>query len=140
MDEIGQILDSMNINPVFKNNELPSKEMTNNAVEAFFHVTGSLLHLWDYEDACNLIRSVYHPGGGVSQLAKIELFAISAVGSYCDSETMTTSYYNNFLHFLLSTLSSHVDISALCHMRLFTCLAICRFTEDIDSARKLVCE
>jgi hypothetical protein len=48
------------------------------------------------------------------------------------------SFQESFLHFFLCMLSSHLDMCDLRRVRLFTCLAICRFTGSVESARSLI--
>jgi hypothetical protein len=142
MEEVSQVLTSLGLglNPqCFEVKAFPPEDMTNIAVEAFLHGTGSLVYLWDHDEALDLTRSVYHPEGNQNQADATELFAMSAIGCYCDGETITTSVPDSFLHIFLSMLSSPSNMCDLRHMRLFTCLAICRFTSNVESARKLMC-
>jgi hypothetical protein len=37
------------------------EDIITKAVKAFVNSTGSLLYLWNWDEAFNLIRSVYHP-------------------------------------------------------------------------------
>jgi hypothetical protein len=141
MEEVSRVLNILGVNPQhFKFNAFPSEGITYIAVEAFLHGTGSLLYLWDHEEALDLVRSVYLPKRGSTQLHATEVFAMAAIGSNCDGETVTTSVREDFLRFFLSMLSLPSDMCDLRRMRLFTCLAICQFTNSVESARKLICE
>ncbi|UPX14874.1 uncharacterized protein EKO05_0005345 [Ascochyta rabiei] len=116
----------------------PSEEMTNKALRTFLDGTGSLLFLWDRDEALNLVRSVYHPQSNSKPILATEVFAMSAVGSYCDAGSLTMLVQEKFLHFFLYMLSLPSDIYGLRYMRLFACLAICRFTNSVESARRLM--
>ncbi|PVH91056.1 hypothetical protein DM02DRAFT_373240 [Periconia macrospinosa] len=115
--------------------EFPPEDMTTKAVEAFVHGTGSLLYLWNQDEAFNLVRSVYHPRSDLKLVYASEVFAMSAVGSYCDAEPHSMLAREKFLHFFLNLLSSSSDVSELRRMRLFACLAICCFANNVGSAR-----
>jgi hypothetical protein len=141
LEEVNKILNGLGIGAEYsKFNALPPEDMTNLAVEAFLHGSGSLLSLWDHDEAVNLVKTVYHPKDDSNHLDITEVFALATVGSFCDSEAATSSIPENFLHLFLSMLVSSSDISELHRMRLFTCLAVCRFTENIESARTLMCK
>jgi hypothetical protein len=116
----------------------PPEDMTTQAVEAFLHGTGSLLYLWSQAEILNLVGSVYHPQSDSKAVDTVEVFAMSAVGSYCDSNAHTSMHQEKFLHLFLHTLVLHLDMSNLRRMRLFACLAICRFTNSAESARELM--
>jgi len=141
MAEVRHISKALGINPHFTRVALfPPEDITTKAVEAFLHGTGSLLFLWDQDEALNLVRSVYSPRTDSKPVSTVEAFAMSAVGSYCDSEGQTVLFREKFLHFFLYMLSSISDVSNLRCMRLFACLAICRFTNSVQSARRLMCK
>jgi hypothetical protein len=118
----------------------PPEDMTTKAVEAFLHGTGSLLHLWNPDEALDLVRSVYHPQNDSKPVYATEVFAMSAVGSYCDAEVHETLAREKFLNFFVYMLSSSSEVCILRRMRLLTCLAVCRFTNSVESARRLMCK
>jgi hypothetical protein len=137
--EVRQISKALGINPhLIRVAAFPPEGMTTKAVEAFVHGTGSLLFLWNRDEAFDLARSVYHPQGDSKPVHATEVFAISAVGSYCDAEAHKMLTREKFLHFFLYMLSSSSDVCVLRRMRLFACLAICRFTNSVESARRLI--
>jgi hypothetical protein len=139
MEEVGQVLNRLGVNhQYFKFNPFPPERTTHIAVEAFLHGTGSLLYLWDHDEALELVKSAYRPKRGSTQLEATELFAMAAIGSYCDGEAITTTVREIFLHFFLSMLALRSEMSDLRRMRLFSCLAICMFTSRVESARKLI--
>ncbi|KAF2424432.1 hypothetical protein EJ08DRAFT_700788 [Tothia fuscella] len=122
-------------NPRFET--LPPEDMTCLAVESFLHGTGSLLSLWTHDEANDLIESIYRSSGGTAN-DKSDLFAMAALGSYCDSEAISSSIPENFLHLFVRTLVAPSEVADESRMRLFACLAILRFTDDVDSARILI--
>jgi hypothetical protein len=139
MDEVRHILKALGISShLIKVAALPPKDMTTKAVKAFLHGTGSLLYFWNQTEVSNLVRSVYHPQSDSKPTDTTEVFAMSAVGSHCDGDVHTVLLREKFLHLFLHMLVSHVDMSDLHRMRLFTCLAICRFTNSVESARRLM--
>jgi hypothetical protein len=141
MDEVRHVLHNLGVNPqLIRVTAFPPEHMTNMAVEAFLHGTGSLLYLWDHDEALGLVRSAYHVASESTQLDATELFAMAAVGAYCDGESNMISVQESFLHFFLCMLSSIPDMCNFRRMRLLTCLAICRFTNSVESARRLMCK
>jgi hypothetical protein len=141
VEEVRQISKALGINPhLIRVAAFPPEDMTTKAVEAFVHGTGSLLFLWNQDEAFDLVRSIYYLQGDLNLVHTTEVFAISAVGSYCDAEAHTMLTREKFLHFFLYMLSSSSDMCVLRRMRLFACLAICRFTNSVESARRLVCK
>jgi hypothetical protein len=109
-------------------------------VQAFLNGTGSLLYLWDRDEALHLITSIYHPKGDLDKADAAEVFAMSTVGSYCDGDTQSIEVQETFLHNLLYLVSSPLDISDHRYMRLFACLSICRFMSSVESTRRLMCK
>jgi hypothetical protein len=141
MDEVRYISKALGVNShLTRVAPFPSEDMTAKAVETFLGGTGSLLYLWNRQEAVNLVRSVYHPQGDSKPIHATEVFAMAAVGSYCDAEAHSMLVQEKFLHFFLYMMSSSVDMYDLHHMRLCACLAICRFTNNVESARRLMCK
>lgn len=139
--EVRGILKALGVNPhLTRVAAFPREHLTTQAVEAFLHGTGSLLYFWDREEALGLVKSMYHPDKDTTPVYATEVFAMSAVGSYCDGEAHSMSLQEEFLRFFLYMLSSPSDMCDLRRMRLFACLAICRFTDSVESARKLLCK
>jgi hypothetical protein len=118
----------------------PAEGMTSKAVEAFVQGTGSLLYLWNPTEGFDLVRSVYHSQSDLKPVYATEVFAMSAVGSYCDGDVHTMLLRDRFFHLFLCMLSSPSDMCDLRRMRLLACLAICRFTSSIESTRRLMCK
>lgn len=141
MEEVRHISKALGIDPhLIRIAAFPPEQVTTKAVEAFLHGTGLLLYLWDRDEALGLVRSVYHLRSDSRPEHATEVFAMSAVGGYCDGGADTISLQEMFLHFFLSMLSSPLDMCDLRRMRLFACLAMCRFTNSVDSARRLMCK
>jgi hypothetical protein len=141
VEEVRQISKALGIIPhLIRVAAFPPEDMTTKAVEAFVYGTGSLLFLWDQDEAFDLVRSVYHPQGDSKPVHTTEVFAISAIGSYCDTEAHMMLAREKFLHLFVYMLSSFSAVCALRRMRLFACLAICRFTNNVESARRLMCK
>jgi hypothetical protein len=139
MDEVRHISKALGVNAhLVRSAAFPSEDMTTKAVEAFIYGTGSLLYLWDRNEAFDLVRHVYHPQDEFEPMYATEVFAMSAVGSYCDAEAHMMLIQENFLHFFLGMLDSSSNMCDLRCMRLFACLAICRFTNSVESARRLM--
>jgi len=142
MTEVRTVANALGINPhITRVAAYPTEDMTTKAVEDFLNGTGSLLYLWDRDEAFALIKSVYHPHkDDGTPVHATEVFAMATVGSYCDGKTGMRDYAERFLHFFMCLLSSHPAICDLQRMRLFVCLAIFRFTNNVQSARKLMCK
>lgn len=139
MDEVRCISKALGVNThLIRVTAFPREDMTARAVKSFLDGTGSLLFLWDREETVDLVRSVYHPQHDFKPAHAAEVFAISAVGSYCDTEAHAPLAREKFLHLFLYMLSSSLKMCDLCYMRLLSCLAICRFTNNVDSARRLM--
>ena len=141
MEEVRHISKALGINPhLMRVTAFPMEHMTTKAIKSFLHGTGSLLYLWSQDEALNLVKSVYHPRSDSTLVYTTEIFAMSAVGSYCDGDAHTMLIRESFLHFFLYMLSLPSDMCDLRRMRLFACLATCRFTSSVESARRLMCK
>jgi hypothetical protein len=141
MEEVRHISKALGINThLTRVTAFPAEDMTTKAVEAFIHGTGSLLYLWNRNEGFDLVRSVYHPQRDSKPVYATEVFAMSAVGSCCDGDVHTTLFRDRLLHLFLCMLSSPSDMCDLRRMRLLACLATCRFTSSMESARRLICK
>jgi len=141
LEEVRHISNALGVAPhLTRVAAFPQEDRTTKAVEAFLHGTGSLLYFWNREEALDLVKSVYHPDRDSTPVYATEVFAMSAVGSYCDGEAPSMLLQKEFLDFFLYMLSSPSDMSDFRRMRLFACLAICRFTNSVESARRLLCK
>lgn len=107
IEEVRRISKAFGVNPHLTRVVLLLQEdLTTQAVKAFLHGTGSLLYFWDYEEALDLVKSVYHPEKDPTLVYATEAIAMSAVGSYCDGETHSMLLQKDFLDFFLYILSS----------------------------------
>lgn len=139
MEEVHHTLKSLGIHhQTTRVASIPQENLTKKAVDAFLRGTGTLLFLWGQDEALNLMKSVYHPQRDPTPVYATEVLAMSAVGSYCDGEAHTMLIQEKLFHLFLCMLSSPSDMSDLRYMRLFACLAICRFTKSTESARRLI--
>ena len=118
----------------------PPEEFTASAMEKFAHNTGSLLFLWSKDEIEGLLNDVYHAKGEINQADVAEVFAMAAIGSYCDGDLAVNTYQLSFMDTFMYSFNSRRDIDELRGMRLFACLAICRFTNGVHSARRLIRE
>jgi len=141
MVEVHNILTGQGINPhLIRVAPYPTEDVTTQAVEDFLNGTGTLLYLWEREEAMALTKSVYRPENDGTPVHATELFAMAAVGSCCDGERGKSFFPAQFLEHFLFLLSSTSAISELRCMRLFGCLAIIQFANNVESARNLICE
>ncbi|KAF2876379.1 hypothetical protein BDV95DRAFT_602369 [Massariosphaeria phaeospora] len=140
MGEVRHIAESLGLDRhLTRVTAFPPEDMTIKAVEAFMYGTGSLIFLWNQNESSDIVRTVYHPESDLKPAVyTTEAFAMAAVGSYCDGDSHSLEVQGKFLQFFLYTLSSSSDMSDLRYMRLFACLAICRFTNSVESARRLM--
>jgi hypothetical protein len=139
IEEVRNVLKDLGINfHSIRTSALPLEDITTAAVKAFLNGTGSLLYLWNHDEALDLVRSVYNSEKDSTPLDATEVFAMAAVGSYCDGDASLLAQ-EHFLDFFLCLLSSPSHMCNLRRMRLFACLAISRFMNNVESARRLMC-
>jgi hypothetical protein len=140
MREVKRVFKSLNVNhELTRVDAYPPEDITTVAVKSFLRGTGSLLYFWNENEALDLIKSVYRLDSSSTTFDAIEVFAMSAVGSYCDGEAIVIPFQNKFIHHFVYMFSTHQGMSDFRCMRLFACLAICRFIDDLESARILIC-
>lgn len=140
MDEVRQTSRALGVDKhLTRVAAFPPEVTTSKAVQAFLYGTGSLLYLWSQDEVADLVKTVYHTkNSDWKPVHTTEVFAMAAVGSCCDAEAHSFLIQDRFLHIFLYMLSLSSEMSDLCRMRLFACLAICRFTNNVESARKLM--
>jgi hypothetical protein len=140
MEEIMHVFEALGVGARFSRvKPFPPERNTSAAVQTFINNTGSLLYLWEKDEVTQLLVDVYHSKSGPTQLQVVELLAMAAIGSYCDGETSTSNVEPSFMDAFVYSLHTRTSFDHLRAMRLFTCLAICRFTNRATSARKLMC-
>jgi hypothetical protein len=141
LEEVHHISASLGINPHrTRVAAFPDEATTTKSVETFLRCTGALVYLWNHEQALHQVRSLYQSPDDSNPANAIEVFAMATVGSYCDGHPEVKGFADKFLEYFVYMLSSSLHIGDLPRMRLFACLAICRFTNSVESARKLMCK
>lgn len=139
LEEVHRISKSLGINShLVRVAPFPEEAATAKSVETFLRCTGALVYLWSHEQGSRQVQSLYHSPSDLTPINSVEVFAMAAVGSYCDGHPDTRALANDFLEYFVYMLSSPLRFGALPSMRLYTCLAICRFTNSVESARKLM--
>lgn len=139
LEEAHRISTSLGINShLIRVAPFPEEAATAKSVETFLRCTGALVYLWNYEQGSRQVQSLYHSPSELTPINSVEVFAMAAVGSYCDGHPETRAKANDFLEYFVYMLSSPLRFDALPSMRLYTCLALCRFTNSVESARKLM--
>ncbi|KAF2267758.1 hypothetical protein CC78DRAFT_47047 [Lojkania enalia] len=78
----GEIL-NQGIQP-YDNSHLPSEELTRRAMYAFIRGTGSLVYMWTYQQADELLDRIYRPKQPVDAMTLAECFTIAAMGGHYD--------------------------------------------------------
>lgn len=141
LEEVHRISRSLGINPhLIRVAAFPQEAATTKSVETFLRCTGAMVYLWNHEQALHQVRSIYHSPSDSTPANTVEVFAMAAIGSYCDGHPEIKAFANQFLEYFVYMSSSPLHIGDLLRMRLFACLAICRFTNSVESARKLICK
>jgi hypothetical protein len=141
MAEVRNIITARGIDPdLIRVAPYPTEDITTQAVEDFLNSTGALFQLWHREEAITLTKSVYQTQDDITTVHTTEVFAMAAVKSFCDREIGDRFFRERYLDICLYLLSSTSTIPELCFMRLFVCLAIIRFANNVGSARNLMCE
>jgi hypothetical protein len=124
MEEVGSIYSSLGVaSRLSRVKPYPEEQYTTAAVEAFLNNTGSLLYLWSQDEAEGLVKSVYTTDSGLSPGEAVQVFAMSAIGSYCDDDA-TSAHQQTFMDTFIYLLKSRRDISDIEGMRLLACMAI----------------
>lgn len=141
LDEVREISTNLGINPhLLRVAALPQEEIVTRSVDNFLQGTGALVYLWSREQALHQVQSMYHSPADSTLKYAIEVFAMATVGSYCDGDPVTKTFSDKFLKHFIHMLSLPLRIGDFQCMRLFACLAVCRFTNSVKSARKLMCK
>jgi hypothetical protein len=139
MEEVARTYSDLGVaSRLSKAKPYPAEHYTTAAVEAFLNNTGSLLSLWGPDEAVSLIKSVYTSDCGRPSEKAVQVFAMAAIGSYCDGGPTPSDHQQAFLDVFVYLLKSQHDVGAIDSMRLMACLAICRFMKSVISARRLM--
>lgn len=141
LEEVKRIAKNLGINfDLIRVAPFPREETTIRSVETFLKCTGALVFLWDHDQALQLTRSIHWSPSESSPAAVVDVFAMVTIGSYCDGHPEVAKLSEKFLGYFLHKLSSSPQVGDLHRMRLFACLAICYFTNNTASARRLTCK
>ncbi|KAL6706053.1 hypothetical protein ACN47E_006155 [Coniothyrium glycines] len=139
MDEVRSTTRSLGVNPdLIRVAPLPTQDVMTRAVDDFLSGTGALINLWTKSEAHELISSIYDLRTTTNFVYTTEVFAMAAVGSYCDGDHHTAMVKEQILHHFLYLFSADLDMDDFRRMRLLASMALCRFTNNVDSARKLI--
>jgi hypothetical protein len=115
---------------------LPCKDMTRHAVNAFISCGSALFHVMSQESSDDLIQKVYQQDSGVMQSDICQLCALAAVGSqYCTNEIPAFAKETYYQHAFV--LLDQLEDDDLVHMRVFTCLAVYLIMLKSTSARTM---
>ncbi|KAF2030255.1 hypothetical protein EK21DRAFT_112174 [Setomelanomma holmii] len=89
---------------LYDENHLPPEELTRRSIYAFIRGTGSLLFMWTYEQADELLDRIYRPQQRVDAMTLAECFIVAAMGAHYDMECFPDRirkvlYASGSLHF-----------------------------------------
>jgi hypothetical protein len=98
----GEILNSGH--QPYDEHHLPQEELVKRAMYAFIQGTGSLLFLWTYEQADEVLDRLYRPQKPVDAMTLAECFTVAAMGAHYDVECFPDRirqilYASGTLHF-----------------------------------------
>ncbi|KAF2998271.1 hypothetical protein E8E13_006740 [Curvularia kusanoi] len=118
---------------------LPSEELTRRSIYAFIRGTGSLLYMWSYEQADEILDRIYRPKGRIDPMDMAECFTIAAMGAHYDLECFPDRirrvlYASGTLHFNEGT----ARMDYLRTMRLLLTMSFYALLEKHMSARYLI--
>lgn len=65
---------------------LPSEELARQSMYAFIRGTGSLLYMWSYAQADEILERIYRPKGNIDPMDLAECFTIAAMGAHYDMD------------------------------------------------------
>lgn len=119
---------------------IPPEELSRKAVQAMFDGVGSLLYLFDKEQAEEVLRAAYQSPTEPEPLLFVEVCAMSAIGGHYDSRQISNTLTRRFVVTALTLLDSVVisDDNYLRVMRVLCCLAVYSLLEKHLSARPCV--
>ncbi|USP78958.1 hypothetical protein yc1106_06232 [Curvularia clavata] len=88
----------------FDENRLPPEDRVRRCMYAFIRGTGSLLYMWTFEQADELLERIYRPKTKVDDLTLSECFTVAAMGAHYDEDafpdvTRRLLYASGTLHF-----------------------------------------
>lgn len=118
---------------------LPSEQLVKRAMYAFIQGTGSLLFIWTYEQADELLERIYRPKVNVDAMTLAECFSLAAMGAHYDMECFPDRI--RMVLYASSTLHFHEQIAHQDHlrtMRLLLSMSFYALLEKHMSARYLI--
>jgi hypothetical protein len=120
---------------------LPSEELIKRAMYAFIRGTGSLLFIWTYEQADELLERIYRPKVTVDSMTLAECFSLAAMGAHYDMDCFPDRirkvlYASGTMHFHEQT--ARQDYARA--MRLLLSMSFYALLEKHLSARYLIGE
>lgn len=120
---------------------LPAEELIKRAMYAFIRGTGSLLFMWTYEQADDLLDKIYRPKTAVDAMTLAECFTLAAMGAHYDMDCFPDRirrvlYASGTLHFHEQTARQNY----LRTMRLLLSMSFYALLEKHMSARYLIGE
>lgn len=80
----GEIL-NQGVRP-YDEHHLPSEELVRRSIFAFIRGTGSLLFMWTYEQADEILDRIYRPQQPVDAMTLAECFTVAAMGAHYDMD------------------------------------------------------
>lgn len=118
---------------------LPSEELVRRAMYAFILGTGSLLFMWTYEQADEILDRIYRPKERVDPMTLAECFTVAAMGAHYDMDCFSDRirrvlYASGTLHFHEQTAGQDY----LRTMRLLLSMSFYALLEKHMSARYLI--
>ncbi|KAF2020225.1 hypothetical protein BU24DRAFT_135558 [Aaosphaeria arxii CBS 175.79] len=133
----GEILDQ-GVRP-YDIHHLPAEDLMRRAMYAFIRGTGSLLYMWTYSQADDILEQIYRPQRPVDPMALAECFTVAAMGAHYDIDCFPdrirkTLYASGTLHFHES--SARLDYMRT--MRLLLSMSFYALLEKHMSARYLI--
>lgn len=125
----------------YDENHLPSEELVRRSMYAFIRGTGSLVFMWTFEQADEVLDRIYRPKHKIEAMDLAECFTVAAMGAHYDMECFPDRirrvlYASGTLHFHEKT--ARTDY--LRTMRLLLSLSFYALLEKHMSARYLIGE
>jgi hypothetical protein len=125
----------------FDEHHLPPEELVKRAMYAFIRGTGSLLFIWTYEQANEILDHVYRPQKPLDAMTLAECFTVAAMGAHYEVDCFPDRlrkilYASGTLHF-------HEKIARQDYMRamrLMLSMSFYALLEKHMSARYLIGE
>jgi hypothetical protein len=125
----------------YDENNLPSEDLAQRSMYAFVRGTGSLLYMWTYRQADEILDRIYRPKKPINAMDLAECFTIAAMGAHYDMECFPDRirrilYASGTLHFHEKTARNDY----LRTMRLLLSMSFYALLEKHMSARYLIGE